>query len=87
MASQDGLKQVGLEVDVVVDEPMVQHTAMQVDHPPQPDPEVVMGAVGAAAQERPLRQISPSVPSETATNRGGSASLEPSGIEQLVRMI
>ena len=39
------------------------------------------------AQEHPLRQISPSVPSETATDRGESAPLEPSGIEQLVLMM
>ena len=57
---------------------MVQDTPMQ-ELPPKPDPEVVMGAVGAAAQERPLSQISPSVPSETVTDRGRSAPLEPSG--------
>ena len=49
MANQDGLKQVGSGVGL--EESMVQDTALQVDHPPQPDPEVVMGAVGVAAQE------------------------------------
>ena len=40
---------------------------------PRSDPEVAMGAVGASALERPLRQISPSVPSETVTDHDESA--------------
>ena len=67
MSSQDELRQVGSGSNV--DEPMVQDTTSMQELSPQLDPEVVMGAVGAAAQERPLRQISPSVPSETATDR------------------
>ena len=59
MSSQDELRQVGSEVDVVLEEPEAQDTTMQVDHPPQPNPEVAMGAVGAAADERPPRAISP----------------------------
>ena len=71
MANQDELGHVGSSV--VLEEPMVQDNtvqdaATQVDHPPQPDPEVLMGAVGAAAQERPLRQIFPPVRGESASS-------------------
>ena len=69
------------------DETTVQDTAMQVDHPPQLDPEVLVGAVGAAAQERPLRQISFAVPSETATDRGDSASSGSFDINRLGEMV
>ena len=66
MAAQGEQGQGGLENKLM--EPEAQDTAMQVVHPPQPNSEFVMGTVGGAAQERPLRQISPSVPCETATD-------------------
>jgi len=50
---------VGSEVDVVLEEPEAQDTTMQVDHPPQPNQEVVMGAVAGTVHERPPRAISP----------------------------
>ena len=73
MASQDELKQVGSEVDVVLDESMAQDETTVQDTPmqelsPRSDPEVAMGAVGVAAQERTLRQISTSVCGESASS-------------------
>ena len=63
MANQDGLKQVGsgvgLEESMAQDETTVQDTAMQVDHPPQLDPEVV---VEEAVQERPSVKFPPRSP-------------------------
>ena len=50
MAGQDELEQVGVEI--IVKEPVAQDTPMQEDVPPQPNPEVAMGA-GAAANNRP----------------------------------
>ena len=69
MASQDELKQVGLEVDVMVDEAMVEDTTPMQELPPQPSSESVRGA--GATYERCLHQTFPSV-------RGESASLGPS---------
>ena len=83
MASQDKLRWVGNSVD----EPMVQDTTPMHELCPQPNSESEMGAVGAAAQERPLRQTPLPTLSETATDRGRSASQESSGIEQIIRMM
>ena len=59
MEGQDWLEQMGS--DLSLRESMVQDdTPMQEDISPQPNPEVVMGA-GGAAYERPLHQISPQV--------------------------
>ena len=87
MSRQDELRQVGREVDVVLEEPEAQDTTMQVDHPPQPNSEVVMGAVGAAAQERPLRQIPSPTPAGSAHHHGGSAAPSPFEMGQLMAML
>ena len=46
-----------------------------------------MGAVGAAAHERPLRQISPPVPSETATDHGESAASGSFDMRQMLEVL
>ncbi len=87
-----------LEIDVML-ESMAQDEipeqdipiGMQVDNPPQPDPEPEMGAAAeAAVDDTPpshLRQSPSPAPSETATNNGGSVQLEPSVIAQLMLMM
>ena len=55
MAGQDELHQVGVEI--MVKEPVAQDTPMQEDVPPQPNPEVAMGAGAAANNPPPLPHI------------------------------
>ena len=72
------------------DESTVQDTPMQVEFSPQTNPEPEGSAGAAAAFDTPpppLRQIPSPVPSETTTDHGGSVLLEPSGTEQLMRMM
>ena len=87
MSSQDELRQVGSGNSVVVDEPMVQDANPMQELSPQPNPEVVLGAEGGAAQERPLCQMSPLVPSETATDRGALAARSSFDMGQLMAML
>ena len=92
MLNQDELRQVGsgsvvLDESMAQDETTIQDNAMQVDHPPQPDPEVVMGAVGATAQERPLRQISSPISASSAHHHGGSAAPGSFEMGQLMAML
>ena len=46
MAGQNELEQVGVEIMVGLEEPDAQDTTMQVDHPPQPNLEVLLGVAG-----------------------------------------
>ena len=75
MAAQGEQGQEGIDLEIVESMAQDGSTIMQVDNPPQPNTEFVMGAAaGAAAREHPQQQAPLPVPSETAIDRGGSAS-------------
>ena len=57
MTGQDELAQVG--PSLMVEEPVVQDNPIQVDFPPPPNSESVVGAEAAAARERSLQHTSP----------------------------
>ena len=76
MAAQGERGQEGIDLELnesmAQDEITVQDTPMQVDYPPHPNPESVMGAGAVAYDTRPLRQTSSPIPAVSATDEGGS---------------
>ena len=94
MAVQGEQGQGIIEMDLEMIESMAQDEMtvqdipiMQVEFPPQTNPESEMGAAAAAIDTPLLRQNPVLVPSETATDNGGLVRLESSDIKQLMQMI